>query len=411
MLRIPTQAAAKVSSAAHRLLVWLAALGFFSACASAVAAPVDVPPETVMCAQGNTGEVFDRNSADRRYCAKTGCTATGDYRAPRFIATNDSTGTVADAGANFQCPNNPATSSPCLANHNDSLELGGTYHGTPQGDSASVYIGAMVERDGGSLLDILQCFGAGGGCSERRLFRFWYNGVFDVAGQNLNLNTLASSNGGRINSSNGGIYFQSTDGEILTWNMGSGHVEEWYAGGGPTLRAQLRTDGVYRQPGLATGSLPTCNAGMASGETYDTTRAERVSCNGSSWSPYKTGRTTELLGVIDSDELAWGSPDTSATLIAGTPGFTITRLSTRMSAGVGAGTINMSCVDVATPANICNCAVSCTASGDQTWTCASGGGTGCTFSGDSLLVFCAKTSNCPTTNPSSKDIMIWGTRP
>lgn len=167
----------------------------------------------------------------------------GTVTADRFYSTLSSAGGAADGGANFQCNQNPGASSPCVANFTNVVEIGGLHHGTSEDDSANIYLGALEERDGGSLVDILQCYGAGGGCAERAMFRFMYDGTFKAAGIHTYLNTANSSSGARIHSPNGGIYLDSQQGEILTWNETAGTIMSWYTGGGATLVGELGSGG------------------------------------------------------------------------------------------------------------------------------------------------------------------------
>lgn len=159
----------------------------------------------------------------------------------RFVSTAASTGTSADGGANFSCPNNVATSSPCLANPRDSLEIGGYMHTTPQDDSDfSVLVGALLDRDGGAVLDVMNGFGG----SETKVLRVMANGDLRMWGSFLRCNQQTSSNGCRVLSPNGGIYLVSTSGEVLVENDAAGTVMSWYGGAGPTLAGSLADTGA-----------------------------------------------------------------------------------------------------------------------------------------------------------------------
>lgn len=91
-----------------------------------------------------------------------------------YVSTASFAGGAADGGANFSCPNNPANTSPCLSNPNNSLELGGAcYHKDCTTQAACIYLGCMGAKIAGPLVVILNNYG---GLAEVEEWKAMYNG-------------------------------------------------------------------------------------------------------------------------------------------------------------------------------------------------------------------------------------------
>jgi hypothetical protein len=191
----------------------------------------------------------------------SGCSlaATGKLSCNIIKSSYSGAGSVADGGANFICNNNPASSSPCMANFSNALELGGKYPTPSAATAADVYLGAMQNRDGGYLLIVLNNYGSPGGGPEFEAFKVGYNGSGTFA-QNLTIGTNGSD--GRITTTAGSLYLQGAGGPLIEWNQGAGDVAQFYSGGGGTEVLDVQSDGT-----LKCYSAKSCGSTTLSGGT------------------------------------------------------------------------------------------------------------------------------------------------
>lgn len=222
----------------------------------------------------------------------------GVVRALRYISTFSEAGSVSTGRANFNCDNNPASSSPCVANFSNATEIGGKYPDPNNATNADVYIGAMQRRNAGAVLTVLNNYGspllpdAGASGPEITTLQSFWNGDLYVGG-NLYLAQLGS--GGRVISPTPG-YFVSA-GVLSLWNNSNaaGNVIDFYKDSGGTAAGSITSLGGHLLGGVATVSLPTCNAGAAGTELYDSTLKCLTVCDGTSFKCQQTTAGAEEL--------------------------------------------------------------------------------------------------------------------
>lgn len=159
--------------------------------------------------------------------------------APQFLATGVYTGGARDGGGNFLCNQNPAVSSPCLANFANPLEIGG-FTSDPSSSNSAVYIGAMEQKLAGPILEVLNNYGQGIG-GEFHALDSMYNGDLQIAGD-LILGTAGTDI--RIRNPNGALYLQM-GGSQYVWNTsGAGaDVTQWFNSATTTV-ASVQNDGA-----------------------------------------------------------------------------------------------------------------------------------------------------------------------
>lgn len=150
-------------------------------------------------------------------------------------------GGAASGHANFMVPNNPASSSPALANFNNALEIGGKYTNAASTTSADVYIGAMQQRTAGPVVTLLNNYGQGG--SEFHVADFMYNGDAKIGG------ALYLSQGGansRVIADQSQMYLQSID-TFIIWQNGSNSndLAQFYTQPGGSLVGSIGTGGKF----------------------------------------------------------------------------------------------------------------------------------------------------------------------
>jgi len=179
-------------------------------------------------------------------------------KAARFVSTssttNVNTGPLTATG-NFSCDSNPATSSPCLSNNKNPMEIGGVHQfgGTPQAESSCIYMGCMEDKDGGNVLTVMNNYGAPGGGTEKHSADFRWNGDLWILGQQLIGNKGAFTDF-RVGANTGALYLYTNDGLIYVINNGtSTDIAEWYGGTGTATRMILTKDGLLNvRGGVAT---------------------------------------------------------------------------------------------------------------------------------------------------------------
>lgn len=168
----------------------------------------------------------------------------GTVTSVSFNSTYNGPGSVGDGGANFNCSGNPGISSPCFANFNNAMEIGGKYPIPSNAGAADVYIGAMQNRDGGYILSVLNNYGSPGGGAEFEAFRVGWqgNGLFQ---RDLFLGINGSD--ARITNQAGSLYLHAAGGPLIEWNDGAGQdVAQFYSGVGGTEVLDIHSDGSLK---------------------------------------------------------------------------------------------------------------------------------------------------------------------
>lgn len=92
-------------------------------------------------------------------------------KASRFISTSKLSGSVTDG--NFSCPNNPASTTPCLVNPSNAIEIAGAcYAGNCASSAASIWFAQIGTKTAGPVIKAINAYGG----AETRLFQVDYNG-------------------------------------------------------------------------------------------------------------------------------------------------------------------------------------------------------------------------------------------
>ncbi len=166
------------------------------------------------------------------------------------ISTYAGVGGAATGHANFSVPNNPANSSPALANFNSALELGGRYYSSVSDGSACIYLGALCNKTAGPILTVLNSYGGIGG-TEHSVCDVNWNGDTKIGGS-LYVGQLGGSSGRVISPDY--LYLDALNTQIVA-NHGSNtnNIIEWYSGVGFTLKATLSNAGTFATA-IASGS-------------------------------------------------------------------------------------------------------------------------------------------------------------
>lgn len=163
----------------------------------------------------------------------------------RFVSTSSQSGSARDGGGQFVCQNNANASSPCLSSPNGVMEIGGSYCTAPEDQCSAVYVGALVNKDGGYLFTVLNNYGTPGGGIEVDAFQVDYQGS-GIFGRNVTLNKFGSTDG-RIFNPQGPTYIinQTTGASVplYIWSQGNGDITEWFTGPGGTGEMRLSSTG------------------------------------------------------------------------------------------------------------------------------------------------------------------------
>lgn len=185
------------------------------------------------------------------------------------------------------------------------------------------------------------------------------------------------------------LTYSSVGGFVFSSGIQTGYVTAigsiTSASGGHITSADYTSTATYfKSTGVATGSLPTCNAGQAGSLEWDTTRLEWARCNGATWSRVFTTQTSipftssHYCGTgVCSNSTAFGSPtnftpwdaDSALSLIA------TQRVACNWgTAGVGGTTgVVVQVWDLTTASEVCSCTVgACTAAASADLSCVCG---------------------------------------
>jgi hypothetical protein len=221
-----------------------------------------------------------------------------------FKSTFNGAGSAADGGANFDCSANPAQSSPCVANYSQPLELGG-YDPNPSSSNASVYLGALEDKDGGYIVSILNNYGSRGGGGEKHIADFGWQGNEELFG---NLYIGQGNVGGRIISGTGAGYFMSL-GPLTLWNnSGSGDAVNVFTGtgGGTTQIFDVQSDGTLKCYSAKTCGTLTLSGGTA---THAVRSGASCTCNNVSTAtvckPSVSGTTLTVTSGAGTDTVSY----------------------------------------------------------------------------------------------------------
>lgn len=163
--------------------------------------------------------------------------------ASQFVSLGTYNGGTNDGGGNFVCPGNPATSSPCVANFNQSLEMGGKTPDPADTFNADVFIGAMQDRTDGPVVTILNNYGRAGGMgTEKHVADFWYNGEFRPGGY-IRFGQL-EANDQRIINPNGALYTEMAGTNYVFNTSGAGaDITQFFNSTAATV-ASVQNDGA-----------------------------------------------------------------------------------------------------------------------------------------------------------------------
>lgn len=171
---------------------------------------------------------------------------------------------------------------------------------------------------------------------------------------------------------------------------------------GPVTGTSTLTATTYlRTIGVATGSLPTCNAGTAGALEYDTTETCVKYCNGTAWSicPLTTAAAINYqwsnvcFGICSEDVNFTGGMRTTGA------GAVDTIVCAWGTAAVGAGNVVVKIRNITAAADVCTCAViDCAVAANTPTACACSG----TFlNGNVYSMQLTSGTTCATTNPAN----------
>lgn len=217
-----------------------------------------------------------------------------------------------------------------------------------------------------------------------------------------------------------------TGGATLTIGSGSSEISS---------NATLTAGTYFRSAGAAEGTIY-AQTPTGGGLEYDTTKAKWRAYQNSQWllvgtynadggAPYLTdGFTQHVLGAIDANNRAtWDHTAMGGvvgSLIAGTAGMTIQRLQGyTTTAAAGGGSAQISCCandNCAGVAGRCDCTATCasfTTNATVALTCVgSPDADDCTFTGTTPVICRVVNDNtCATTQPTTTNLTVLGTRP
>lgn len=326
-----------------------------------------------------------------------------------FVSSFSKPGTTATGEANFNCVNNPASSSPCTANFTAPYEIGGFVQSEASSDFANIYVGAVNQtRTHGPLFSVLNSYGVPG--LEKEKFRVEFDG--DTT-QDGHVYCGANKSDCRFNSVVGGMYFVGANGALIFWNKGSQDVAQLFTGAG-TQVGTITATGAQRYFGVAHTALGTCNAGAAGTKQFCTTHGEFARCDGTAWAEMDATPPV-LMGTAPSPGTAWDGTNTR-TVITQSRDWTATHISSIFSQGSGGGTANFTCSStnaLGGDAGVCSFPLKCAGA---TGGCPDAGsvcliyGTGqCSFAAKANVLCTASGTGCVTTQPSSIAVGIYGT--
>ena len=219
-----------------------------------------------------------------------------------FTSTYSGVGSAVDGGANFLCNNNPAASSPCVANYGHPLEMGGFVATPSDALAANVYLGALDQvRDGGFIVVALNGYGVQAAESEQ-----WEVDYIGNTQQNGNA-TLGINNGsGRVLCPTGSCYSVGAGAAIIWNNTSSGDSADFFADPGGTEVVTIDHGGAIHSVSTKTVGTITLSGGTGTATVNsgthcvcdDSTATAIVKCAVSSTTLTATGTGTDVITYI-----------------------------------------------------------------------------------------------------------------